>query len=243
MSSFAIILPHAKLHGRELPRGTLGISIKSALRYGFSLPYVPPIEDDIDTLGATIGTMVVWPIRDMVKDPTIIGNDSQASKTPKGKFEGLRTWHKPIASTDVSLALRSDDVKKVQIQKERIEHKTLFKKQLIKPASAVVESKQKTRATNDDDPTWEIPITKKKRFTMTNTQKKNKPHINKAKDNEEASGKATAIEKKKLLEEVEVSKIASSSLKNVFNIHDDASDEESEEEEAIDKDCGLFTIT
>ncbi|MCO5614467.1 hypothetical protein L7F22_068750 [Adiantum nelumboides] len=93
---------------------------------------------------------------------------------------------------------------------------------------------------NDDDPTWEIPVTEKKRFAMTNTQKKNKPHINEAKDNEEASGKAMAIEKKKLLEEVDVSKIASSSFKNVVNTRDDASDEEGEEEGA--KDRGLFTI-
>ncbi|MCO5583131.1 hypothetical protein L7F22_037039 [Adiantum nelumboides] len=234
-------LPHKKLHGRELLRGTLGISIKFTLRPGFSLPYVPPIDDGIDTLGALIGTVVAWPIHDLVKDPTITGTSYQASKNPKGKSEGLWTWHKPIVSTGVSMALRSNDVEKIQTQKERIEHKTLSKKQLINSASQVIESKQKTRATNDDDPTWEIPVTKKKRSAMTNTQKKNKPHVNKVKDNEEASGKATTIEKKKLLEEVEVSKIASGSLKNFASTSDDASDEEGEEEGVVDKDCGLFT--
>ncbi|MCO5580417.1 hypothetical protein L7F22_034283 [Adiantum nelumboides] len=75
---------------------------------------------------------------------------------------------------------------------------------------------------------------------MTNTQKKNKPHVNEAKDTEEARGKAMAIEKKKLLEEVEVSKIALISFKNVVNTRDDSSDEEGEEKGA--EDHGLFTI-
>ncbi|MCO5578914.1 hypothetical protein L7F22_032763 [Adiantum nelumboides] len=236
--AFVQSLPHKKLHGKELSRGTLGISIKSASKPGFSLPYVPSIDNDIDTLNAAIGTVVAWPIRDLMKDPTNSGAGSQASKNPKG---GLQAWHKPIASTGVSMALRSDDVEKIQIQKERIKHKTLSKNQLIEPTSQVVESKQKTRATNDDDPTWEIPVTKKERSAMTNTQKKSKPHVNEAKDNEETSDKATAIEKKRLLEEVEVSKIALSFFKNVVNTRDDASDEKGEEEGAEGR--GLFTIT
>ncbi|MCO5607985.1 hypothetical protein L7F22_062187 [Adiantum nelumboides] len=118
-------LPHEKLHGKELPRGTLGISIKFASRPDVSLPYVPSIDDDIDTLGATIGTVVAWPIRDLVKDPTISRIGSQASKNPKGKYEGLRTRHKPIASIGVSMTLRSDDIEKIQTQKEHIEGKNL----------------------------------------------------------------------------------------------------------------------
>ncbi|MCO5582746.1 hypothetical protein L7F22_036645 [Adiantum nelumboides] len=119
----------------------------------------------------------------------------------------------------------------------------IVQKKLTKPSSQVIESKQKIRAKNSDDPTWEIPVTKKKRSAMTNKQKKNKPHANEAKDNEKASGKATVIEKKNVMEEVKVPKIASSSLKNVVTTRDDASDEESEEEGAMNEDRGLFTLT
>ncbi|MCO5571488.1 hypothetical protein L7F22_025228 [Adiantum nelumboides] len=124
----------------------------------------------------------------------------------------------------MSMVLRSDDVEKIQTQKERVEQ-------------------TKNNATNDDDPTWEILVTKKTRSAITNTQKKNKPHANEANDNEEASGKVAAIKKKNVLEDAEVSKIASSSLKKVVTTHDDVSDEEGEEEGAIDEDRGLFTIT
>ncbi|MCO5567538.1 hypothetical protein L7F22_021232 [Adiantum nelumboides] len=60
-------LPHEKLHGRDLPRGTLGVAVQLASSPLLMLPHVLSIEDDIRTLGDALGIVVACPIRELAK--------------------------------------------------------------------------------------------------------------------------------------------------------------------------------
>lgn len=52
--------PTATLHGSPLPNGHIGIAITHVYEANVEIPYPPPHEPDLMTLGATIGYIIAW---------------------------------------------------------------------------------------------------------------------------------------------------------------------------------------
>ena len=55
-----------KLHGVQLPRNTVGVSVLNVFDPTIPLPFIPAIDDDITILGHAKNTTIAWPIRDVV---------------------------------------------------------------------------------------------------------------------------------------------------------------------------------
>lgn len=53
--------PNAILHGLPLPAGHLGMSIHTVYKGDVEIPYPPPHDEDITTLGAALGAIIAWP--------------------------------------------------------------------------------------------------------------------------------------------------------------------------------------
>ncbi|KAI5077145.1 hypothetical protein GOP47_0006969 [Adiantum capillus-veneris] len=104
-------LPHEKLHGRELPRGTLGVAIQLASAPGLMLPDVPPIDDDGCTLGAAVGTVVAWPIRELAKGERTVSSGGKGSipVAPRATSIALGAMPKPSVSKPPPKTLAAEE--------------------------------------------------------------------------------------------------------------------------------------
>ncbi|KAI5069512.1 hypothetical protein GOP47_0015813 [Adiantum capillus-veneris] len=131
-------LPHEKLHGREFPRGTLGVAIQSALALGLTLPHVPPIDDDVCTLGAAVGTVVAWPIRELAKGQRTVSSGAKGSV--------------PVAPRATSIASGAPPKPNVSKPPPKTlgEESTGVKKRSADQASEVVESKRDAASTKKE---------------------------------------------------------------------------------------------
>ncbi|KAI5056562.1 hypothetical protein GOP47_0028380 [Adiantum capillus-veneris] len=87
-------LPHKNLHVRDLPRGTLGIVVKLASTPGLALPHVSPIDDEVCTLGAAVGIVVVRPIKDLAKEQG--GKPSGAKGSALSLYEPSAKSHEAL---------------------------------------------------------------------------------------------------------------------------------------------------
>ncbi|KAI5074746.1 hypothetical protein GOP47_0010707 [Adiantum capillus-veneris] len=209
-------LPHEQLHGRELPRGTLGVAVQSASAPGLMLPHVPPIDNYVSTLGAAVGTIVAWPIRELAKGQRIVSSGGKGSVPVAPRATSIASGAMPKPSVSKTLATESTGVKKRSADQ----------------ASEVVESKRVTRAQKEEDPSWEPP--KKKGRIPLKKEGATKKEVTKA--------KVVQKPKKANAEGTTQSEVPAPS-KDKVPIAKYSSEEDDEREDAGDEDRGLFTIT
>ena len=53
--------PNAILHGNPLPQAHFGLSITAVYKSDVEIPFPPPHEPDVLTLGQTPGYVIAWP--------------------------------------------------------------------------------------------------------------------------------------------------------------------------------------
>ena len=53
--------PDAILHGSPLPSGHYGVAINAVYKRNVEIPFPPPHDDDVTTLGLAQGSIIAWP--------------------------------------------------------------------------------------------------------------------------------------------------------------------------------------
>ncbi|KAI5065344.1 hypothetical protein GOP47_0020039 [Adiantum capillus-veneris] len=185
------------------------------------LPHVPPIDDDVCTLGAAVGTVVAWPIRELAKGQRTVSSGGKGSVpvTPRATSIASGAMPKPSVSKPSPKTLAAES--------------TGVKKRSADQASEVIESKRVTRAHKEEDPRWEPPK-KNGRIPLKKEGASTKKEVTKAKVVQKPV-KANAVGTTQ-------SEVSAPS-KDKVPIAKYSSEEDDEREDAGDEDRGLFTIT